>query len=563
MKVLKERIEEIIALIAEVANGNFDYQLEASETGDELDAVISGVSMLGQELKNSTVSRDFMQSIYQGVVDMLLVLNTDFTIRNVNEALEELLGLKQEELQGLPLAALVQPDAAFSLDSLLEEFQHTGKILNAELMFQTREGRKIPTSCSFSFLKNNGRQAGGILIIAKDISALKKNQKELKEAKEKAEAANEAKSNFLSSMSHEIRTPLNGIMGFTDLLMETPLSPAQAQYLHLIKTSGSNLTKLLNDILDLHRIEQDKISLETLPFDFRKTISANLEPYRHLAESKDLDFSFTFDPALPQMVSGDPGRFTQVLVNLVSNAIKFTETGGIEVYFQVLRLNQEEGQLQLQCTVTDTGIGIPAEKQQLIFQSFTQSDQSTSRKYGGFGLGLAISKKLVSLMKGEMGVHSPILENNRGTTFWFNISLSQVRLPSASLPDPALQVPYQLPQDIRILVVDDNAMNVMLMQKIFRTLGAAITTATTGQQALEMVREQPFDLVFMDIQMPEMDGLEASERLRQEKFAGPIIAFSANAYKDDIHKSFAAGMNDHLSKPFTRTELIAILKKWA
>lgn len=563
MKILKERIEEIITLIAEVANGNFDYKIDASGTGDELDAVISGVSMLGQELKNSTVSRDFMQSIYQGVVDMLLVLDTDFTIRNVNEALVDLLGLTQAELQGLPFSTLVKADYNGSLDSLWERLGEEQKCLNVELLFSTRSQVTIPSSCSFSYLKNNAGQPEGVLVIAKDITALKKTQQELQEAKNKAEAANEAKTNFLSSMSHEIRTPLNGIMGFTDLLMETPLSPAQSQYISLIKTSGANLTKLLNDILDLHRIEQDKISVEMLPFDFRKTISANLEPYKHLAESKNLDFSYAFDPALPQMVSGDPSRLTQVLVNLVSNAIKFTDSGGISIYHEVDQINHAKGTLLLKCTVTDTGVGIPAGKQELIFQSFTQSDQSTSRKYGGFGLGLAISKKLVTLMKGKMGVLSPLTSNARGTAFWFNIGLNLVDLPLAAPADPGEQAAYKLRQDIHILVVDDNAMNVMLMQKIFRTLGASIATASNGQQALDMAREQTYDLVFMDIQMPDMDGLEASERLRQAKYSGPIIAFSANAYKDDIHKSLAAGMNDHLSKPFTRQELIAILKKWA
>lgn len=563
MKILKERIEEIITLIAEVANGNFDYQLEASDTGDELDAVISGVSMLGQELKNSTVSRDFMQSIYQGVVDMLLVLNTDFTIRNVNEALEELLGFQQMELQGLPLAALVKPAAASSLESLVEEFQHTGKILNAELMFQAREGRQIPASCSFSFLKDNAQQVAGILIIAKDITALKKTQQELKEAKNKAEAANEAKTNFLSSMSHEIRTPLNGIMGFTDLLLETPLSPTQAQYISLIKTSGSNLTKLLNDILDLHRIEQDKISLEMLPFDFRQTFSANLEPYKHLAESKNLTFTYSFDEALPWEVIGDPSRINQVLINLVSNAIKFTPKGRIHVLFQVQELQEADGSMQFKCTVTDTGIGVPAEKQMQVFESFTQSDQSTSRKYGGFGLGLAISRRLVHLMQGELGLVSPLPAQDHGAAFWFSIRLNLVTREAVAAPGLAQQGAFQLREDIRILVVDDNDMNVMLMQKIFKTLGSSITTASNGQQALDFVRQQRFDLVFMDIQMPEMDGLEASERLRQENFSGPIIAFSANAYKDDIHKSLASGMNDHLSKPFTRQELIALLKKWA
>jgi PAS domain S-box-containing protein len=563
VKILKERIEEISALIAEVATGNFDYQLDVSETGDELDALISGVSMLGQELKNSTVSRDFMQSIYQGVVDMLLVLNTDFTIRNVNEALEELLGFQEADLQGLPFTALVQPNENPGFFPRLKQLQEKGKCLNVELLFSMRQGSLMPASCSFSYLRNINKQVDGILIIAKDITELKKNEQELKEAKEKAEAANEAKSNFLSSMSHEIRTPLNGIMGFTDLLMETELNSAQAQYINLIKTSGTTLTKLLHDILDLHRIEQDKISLELLPFDFRETIKANLEPYKHLAEGKKLAFSYVFDESVPQMVLGDANRLNQVLINLVSNAIKFTEQGSIHVHHQVRQTDQADGTLVLTCTVTDTGIGIPADKQTLVFESFTQSDQSTSRKYGGFGLGLAITKRLVKKMDGEMGLISPLPGQDRGAAFWFSVRLKQIKEVKAVVPKLNSNPAFQLRKDIRILVVDDNEINVVLMQKIFKSMGTSITTALNGKEALNLAQSQVFDLVLMDIQMPDMDGLEASMLLRKSGFQGVIIAFSANAYKGDIHKSLAAGMNDHLNKPFTRQDLIALLKKWA
>ena len=563
MKVLQERIEEISTLITEVANGNFDYQLEVSETGDELDAVISGMSMLGQELKNSTVSRDFMQSIYQGVVDMLLVLNTDFTIRNVNQALEELLGYPEEDLQGHPLTDLVQLNENPNFFAPIQQLQEKGKCLNVELQFSTRQENLIPASCSFSYLRNVNHQVDGILIIAKDITELKKTEQALKEAKEKAEAANEAKSNFLSSMSHEIRTPLNGIMGFTDLLMETELDPTQAHYLNLIKTSGSTLTKLLHDILDLHRIEQDMISLELLPFDFRKTFTANLEPYKHLAEGKKLAFSYDFDDSVPQMVLGDASRLNQVLVNLVSNAIKFTEQGSIHVRHQVTQSDQADGTFVLTCTVTDTGTGIPADKQALVFESFTQADQSTSRKYGGFGLGLAISKRLVKQMEGDLGLISPLPGQDRGAAFWFSVQLKQVKEVKADVPKLKSNPAFQLPRDFRILLVDDNEINVMLMQTIFKSMGTSITTAESGKEALSLAQSQVFDLVFMDIQMPDMDGLEASRLLRKAGFQGVIIAFSANAYKEDFHKSLAAGMNDHLNKPFTRQDLIAILKKWA
>ncbi|MFT2007919.1 response regulator [Pontibacter sp. 13R65] len=561
MKVLKERIEEIITLIAEVANGNFEYEIEASETGDELDAIIAGVSMLGQELKSSTVSRDFMQSIYQGVVDMLVILNPDMTVRTVNEAFEELLELKEEDIVGHRISELVHPSDAIRLNAALTKFRREGKCLNAELLLQPKVSHHIlPASCSFSYLMNSRREIDGILIIAKDISEIKRTERELKEAKNKAEAANEAKSNFLSSMSHEIRTPLNGIMGFTELLMQTELNKSQRQYLNLIKTSGSTLTKLLSDILDLHRIEQDKIFLELIPFDLRSIASANLEPYKHLALGKNISFTYYFDEAIPEIVIGDPNRINQVLINLVSNAIKFTETGEITVHHRVDKLEDEH--LVLTCTVTDTGVGIPSSKQAIIFDSFTQSDQSTSRRYGGFGLGLAISKKLVNILDGEMGVISPLPGQSKGSSFWFTVKLKAAEIQTEDAADDQPDIDFKLKEEKQILVVDDNEINMFLMQDILENFGARVSTAQSGEEAIKLAQETPFDIVFMDIQMPDIDGLEATALLRKAGFKGTIIAFSANAYKDDIHKSLAAGMNDHLCKPFTQEDLIALLTKW-
>lgn len=532
MKVLEERIEEIMTLIAEVANGNFDYEIHASETGDELDAIITGISMLGQELKNSTVSRDFMQSIYQGVVDMLLILNTDFTVRNVNEALEELLGYQEDELKGLHLSELVHEYDNHALMKILEQFQDRGKCLNVELLFNDRQKNPVPASCSFSYLMNNMKEVDGILIIAKDISEIKKKEQELKQAKNRAEVANEAKSNFLSSMSHEIRTPLNGIMGFTGLLMETELSKSQAKYVHLIKTSGSTLTRLLNDILDLHRIESDKISFEMIPFHIREIISSSLEPYKYLAQDKNISFTYTFSESLPATVIGDPTRIGQVLINLVSNAIKFTEHGSVHVHLETAAGEQDA--LQLKCTVTDTGIGILEEKQALIFDSFTQSDQSITRNYGGSGLGLAISKKLAILMQGDIGVVSPLPGQRNGSCFCFTASLKPVQSQESNCANADIDTEFKLREDTKILVVDDNVLNVILMENVLGNLGATVTTAQSGKEAVEIAQSKSFDLVFMDIEMPSMNGLEAATLLRNLNFSSPIIAFSANAYKDDI-----------------------------
>lgn len=563
MKVLKERIEEIITLIAEVANGNFDYQLEVSETGDELDAIIAGISMLGQELRNSTVSRDFMQSIYQGVVDMLMVLNTDCTIRNVNEAFVEVTGYREEELIGKPVLELFKLKDNPGLQAMFSKFKLQGKCLNLELSLCAALGHTIPTSCSLSYLKNNQQETDGILIVAKDITEQKRKETELHDAKEKAEAANEAKTNFLSSMSHEIRTPLNGIMGFTGLLLDTKMTPTQAQYVNLIRTSGSTLTKLLNDILDLHRIEQDKIAIEAIPFDLRENVASHLEPYKYLAESKGILFNYTFDQAVPRVVISDPTRINQVLINLISNAIKFTESGSIHVHCELKSLDEADSTTEIKFSVHDTGIGIPFEKQEIIFDSFTQSDQSMSRKYGGFGLGLAISKKLVNLMDGEMGITSPVIGQETGSTFWFSIKLKYLSSETMDLEEEDFEENFQLPENKHIMVVDDNPINIILMQDVLENMGAIVTTAENGEEALTIALSQPFDIIFMDIQMPGMDGLEVATRLRGAHVTSPIIAFSANAFKDDIAKSISAGMNDHLCKPFTTRDLVMLLRKWA
>ncbi|GAB3830993.1 hypothetical protein GCM10028895_47780 [Pontibacter rugosus] len=292
-------------------------------------------------------------------------------------------------------------------------------------------------------------------------------------------------------------------------------------------------------------------------------MASHLEPYKHLAGAKQVAFTYTFDDAVPKVIVGDPTRINQVLINLVSNAIKFTETGSIRMHGSVLAVDEAEEAVELLFTVTDTGIGIPAEKQAVIFESFTQSDQTTSRKYGGFGLGLAISKKLVRLMHGEMGVSSPPERQGEGSSFWFSVKLNFVKSEELAMDDDEYELSYKVRDNYQVLVVDDNPINVLLIQDVLENYGAVVTTAEGGEEAVQIALDNPFDLILMDIQMPGVDGLEASSRLRRAGLKSPIIAFSANAYKDDIAKSMEAGMNDHLCKPFTNRDLVAILKKWA
>lgn len=551
------RIDRISKMLFEIASGNFDYQLEVSEKEDELDAIVIGINMLREEIKASTVSRDYMDSIYKGVVDMLFVLDADFNIQSINAAVTDLLGYNDSALTGNLFKILLDKVSLTPFESIKGELEKQKSLKNIELYFRTKNGNPIPTSCSFSLLSNSQKQVSGILIIAKDTIQQKRAEIELRKAKEIAEAANIAKSRFLANMSHEIRTPLNGILGITEVLLGES-DPAQREYLEIIKSSGQNLSRLINDILDLSKIESGKFSLEKIPFNFTETIVANLHSYEHLATRKGLRFNYHFDKSIPKIITGDPTRINQILVNLVGNSIKFTEHGTIDVSFTLIeRLNDE---VILEGKVEDTGIGIPKDKTQAIFQSFTQADDSVTRKYGGTGLGLTIVESLVKLMDGGVSVESKTAPDAQpGTTFTFTMKLSAPVEKPVVIAAGDEKMIFKKP--INVLVVDDNRVNLLVARKTLQHLGATVTIAESGERAVSIVKENNFDVVLMDIQMPDMDGYMTTRSLRSMNFSKPILAVSANAFNEHVQKSIDSGMNDHLEKPYTPKQLFDIINK--
>ncbi len=552
---LKERIEEISELIFEVANGNFDYTIEPSGEDDELDAIIYGVNMLGQELKTSTVSKNHMQSMYDGVIDMMVIMDTDMNIKTVNDAFTQFTNKRPDQVIGRHLGEIV--DLLNNRDLLIKinrQLDTNGKFHNAELLFKTETGT-IPTSSSFSCLKNANGKKEGIMIVAKDITQIKETEQKLIEAKEAAEEANKSKGRFLSNMSHEIRTPLNGIIGFTDMLKTTDLDEDQHEYVEMISNSGTNLSKLLNDVLDLNKIDLDRLTLEEIPYDFRATFTSNLNPYTYTAKEKGIEFKYSFDRSVPKTIIGDPTRLNQILVNLVGNGIKFTENGSVEVLFSTTKKGND---LLLTCSVTDTGIGIAKEKQQLVFDRFSQSDNSITRKFGGSGLGLAISRQLVELMGGTIKIISPPFDKEHGTTFQFEIP---VKVGSEIRNDDIQDADYEF-GEVSILAVDDNKVNLVLLERMLSKVGAKVTTAMDGQEAIKQAKQMDFDMILMDIQMPVMDGLTAARTLRKSDYKKPILALSANVDTENITRIRAAGMEDFLQKPFHRPQLMNLLKKW-
>jgi PAS domain S-box-containing protein len=499
---------------------------------------------------------DELDRFFASNLDLLCIAGTDGRFVRLNPEWERLLGYPLSELEGRPFMELIHPDDRYKTTAVIEQLQAQQSVTGFVNRYRCRDGRYV-------FLEWRTQPNGSrIYASARDVSDRQRYEQELQEAREIADAANQAKSDFLANMSHEIRTPMNGVIGMTQLLRYTALTPEQDEYLRSIELSADNLLCLINDILDFSRVEAGKVELELEPFCLHKAIREVTVTQLAAIYKKQLQLQQQFDPEMPECMVGDQLRFKQIMLNLLSNAIKFTEKGTITVTSRVITRNQS--QVRVLVTVSDTGIGMTAQQAERVFNPFEQADSSTSRRFGGTGLGLAICKQLAELMGGSIKVESqPAAGSSFHLELVFEACCCENHETGAADRLPELLPPKDV---LRLLVAEDNPISARMLVGMLTRLGHQAVVTGNGREAVERWQAETFDAILMDIQMPIMNGSEACEVIRmrqQQEGIGhiPIIALTAHALRSDRERFLSQGFDGYLAKPFKIRDLADELER--
>ncbi len=522
--------------------------------------------MLTVERIKSVDSADF-RAVIMGLNDPILILGNEGFVECNDAAVkifnasskEEILAFNPSKLSpdfqpnGIPSGPANEENIALALEKGSHRF---------EWDHQTIDGIIFPVEIILG--KIQGGDEPLLFVQFHDISERKRSEMALEAATRKAQflavqahQASRAKSEFLATMSHEIRTPMNGVIGMTELLMDSDINDEQRNYLEILRGSGEAMMGVINDILDFSKIEAGKLELEETRFDLRSLLREFSGLMKVSAEKKDLVWDFQLPPETPFQLKGDPGRLRQILTNLVNNAVKFTSEGSVQLKVEIKEKSETDTVLKF--SVSDTGIGIPANRLSRLFKAFSQVDSSTSRKYGGTGLGLVISRDLVKMMGGELKVTS---KENQGTTFYFSLTMAKVKVDIADLVSDKAQKASDAdqPLNLKILVAEDNLTNQVVVSRMLMKMGCEVDLVCNGQEALRALEKSTYDLVLMDCMMPEIDGYWTSRIIRDASsdvldHNVPIVALTANALEGDQQKCLNSGMNAYLSKPVRKKAL--------
>jgi PAS domain S-box-containing protein len=526
--------------------------------------------------KISRQESQYARSLIEASLDPLFTISPEGKITDINNASIDITEVTRENLIGTDFFEyFTEPDKA---REIYKQVFSEGFV--ADFPLTIRDGKLTDVLFNGSVYKDEFGKVIGVVVVARDITDHNRIEKELKEAKMSAESATiiaeeakdkaesatkiaedavKSKQQFLSNMSHEIRTPMNAIIGFTKVLLKSDVDPKQKEYLNAIKMSGDALTVLINDILDLAKVDAGKMIFEQKPFKMDASISAMIHLFETKIQEKNLLLIKKYDNKIPKVLIGDPVRLHQIILNLVSNAVKFTSKGEITISIRLLNENEEKATIEF--SVTDTGIGIPEDRIEHIFENFQQASSETARLYGGTGLGLAISKQLVESQGGSITVKSKLEE---GSTFSFILPFQKTNA-EVEL-EKVMNILNTKVQNIKVLVVEDIALNQLLMKTLLDDFGFEHDIADNGKIAIEKLQNKSYDIILMDLHMPEMNGFETTEYIRNKMSSQiPIIALTADVTSADLKKCTAVGMNDYISKPLDEkllyNKIIDLLKK--
>lgn len=515
--------------------------------------------MASDKKRTRTAEGAVFQTVLDSLPNIYCILDAEGRFLHWNNKAAEVTGYSAEEFQQMNVLSMyAEKDRERIFARMHEAFEKGEASIEAELL--TKDGRMIPYLITGKRVVIDGKAY--VSGLGTDLTEQRQREQELQKAHQKAEEANRAKSEFLGNMSHEIRTPLNSIIGLSNLLLDAGLGGKQRDFLEKICQSGHHLLGIVSDILDFSKIEAGQLKIEQIDFKLSEVVAKLEHLLADRAAEKNLRLSFTTDPNIFKVLHGDPLRLGEILINYVDNAIKFTATGEIAVSARVTETG--DGTQLLRFEVRDTGIGISPEELRRLFQPFQQADSSTTRKFGGTGLGLIICKRLAELMGGTAGVES---RPGHGSTFWFTARLNEGSPNAQILRSAASDSPSANRTSLRgkhILLAEDNLFNQLVACEMLGKGDAIVHTAQNGQEALEWLNKETFDCVLMDVQMPLMGGIEATQHIRSNPaFARlPIIAMTANALSEDKDICLNAGMSDYITKPILPEVLYYVLGKW-